>query len=93
MKQRTDIHIVDTVWLPFGWDGLALGKFVFLKKKALLAHEMVHIGQQRRLGLLTYLWRYLTSRDFRISMEKEAYIVGSNMTEQEALKHIQERYW
>lgn len=43
--------------------------------KALIAHEQCHQAQQRRDGLLTFWWRYLTSKSWRLSYEIEAYKV------------------
>jgi len=41
----------------------------------LMAHERHHIAQQRRDGRARWLWRYLTSRDWRLRYEVEAYRV------------------
>lgn len=76
-------------WLPFGWDGFAL-RWVILHRKGvsenLIAHELVHIEQQKRLGLCRYLWRYLTRRDFRYTVEFEAYKFGSKLPFVEAVE-------
>lgn len=42
---------------------------------ALIAHERCHQDQQRRDGLLTFWWRYMTSKSWRLSYEVEAYKV------------------
>ena len=86
------MKIVRTKWLPFGWEGMALGKVIFLTNDALLAHELVHISQQKQLGLLVYLFKYVTSRQFRYEMEKQAYVLGSGMSESDAMDFIKRRY-
>jgi len=43
--------------------------------KALLAHEGCHQDQQRRDGLLTFWWKYITSKQARQDYEVEAYRV------------------
>ena len=68
---------------------MAIKPFVFLRTRAsqsdsLLAHELVHIQQQQRYGLFTYLWRYWTRVDFRRAVEFEAYYMGSGMGTVEA---------
>lgn len=42
---------------------------------ALIAHEQCHQGQQRRDGVLTFWWRYLTNKSWRLAYEVEAYKV------------------
>ncbi len=83
------IVVKNVLWLPFHWDGLAIKPFIFLRKRAsdstsLLAHEMVHIRQQNRHGLIKYLYKYFTNKTFRLEMEFEAYFVGSGMSSPEA---------
>ena len=86
------IVIRNFLWLPFGWDGLACKPFILLRKRAsdstdLLAHEMVHIRQQERHGLLRYLYKYFTNETFRLEMEFEAYFLGSGMGTVEAREY------
>ena len=38
-----------------------------------LSHEMTHAAQQRRVGTLTFWYRYLTDKSFRQTAEVEAY--------------------
>jgi hypothetical protein len=40
---------------------------------ALIAHESCHQSQQRRDGTLTFWYRYLTNKSWRLSYEVEAY--------------------
>ncbi len=42
---------------------------------AYLAHELTHAEQQRKHGVFTFWYRYLTSKPFRQAMEVEAYRV------------------
>lgn len=37
-------------------------------------HECAHIAQQRKHGLRTFNWRYLTDKEYRCSWEIEGYI-------------------
>ena len=41
--------------------------------KALHAHEAVHERQMREIGVLTFWWRYLTSKSAWAAFEVEAY--------------------
>jgi len=43
--------------------------------RAYLAHEKVHADQQRRLGTLSFWYRYLTDKSFRLTAELEAFKV------------------
>ena len=43
--------------------------------KALIAHERDHQRQQRRDGVLTFWWKYLTNKQARQDYEVEAYKV------------------
>lgn len=38
-----------------------------------LAHEAVHVRQQQELGLVRFLWRWLTNRKARLTLEAEGY--------------------
>lgn len=61
-------------WLPMA--AITLGDHVFAKwpdDLDLLAHEAVHIAQQRRDGAWKFYWRYVTSSDWRVRYEAEAY--------------------
>lgn len=50
---------------------------------AYLAHELCHAEQQRKHGVITFWWMYLTSDAFRFGAEVEAYKVqiahGANL--------------
>lgn len=62
-------------WAPMA--GLTVYPFVFIQRgqEGCLPHEMVHIEQQRRDGLLRFGWRYLISKRWRVAYEAEAYAV------------------
>ena len=76
-------------WLMRGVIAITLGRTIFLRGACddrLLRHELVHVRQVRQLGLLRFLWRYMTeflvhfrrernvTRAYRcISFEVEAY--------------------
>lgn len=66
-------------WLPVG--GITLCQSLILinaKYKddiALLRHEQTHVIQMQRDGTLTFWWRYLTSKAYRMAAEVEAYRV------------------
>lgn len=61
-------------WLPMG--GIAIKPYVFIKHPNyywILAHELVHIEQQRRDGLLLFLLKYFFVPKYRVAYEAEAY--------------------
>lgn len=63
----------------FGAIGVTLNPFVFIRKdrkgdSVLLAHESIHYTQQRKVGLLKFLFRYITSKEYRYQYELEAYV-------------------
>jgi len=66
-------------WLPVG--GITLCQSLILinaKYKddtPLLRHEQTHVAQMQRVGTLTFWWRYLTCKAFRMQAEVEAYRV------------------
>jgi hypothetical protein len=72
-----------TITLPpallFGYWGSALTPWLMIlssdhkNNAALIAHEQCHQMQQRRDGLLTFWWRYFTSREWKLAYEVEAY--------------------
>lgn len=67
--------------LLFGYWGLALTPWLMIlssahkNNAALIAHEQCHQYQQRRDGVLTFWWRYLTDKQARQDYEVEAYRV------------------
>lgn len=42
--------------------------------KAIVEHELVHIRQQKEMGLLKWLFKYLSNKKFRLDQEVEAFI-------------------
>ena len=71
--------ILHLPYLPFNFDGLALRWVILVKKghDAIIPHEQVHIEQQKKIGYVKYIFKYLTNPDFRVKMEYEAYFFGS----------------
>lgn len=47
----------------------------FINNKALIAHEMTHQRQMLHIGVWKFWLKYLTSKDFRLAVEVEAYKV------------------
>ena len=51
--------------------------FIFISKKSdnihTTVHEERHIVQQEEQGLLKFLWKYYTDKEFRYQMELQAY--------------------
>jgi hypothetical protein len=64
-------------WLP--WHGVAINTDLVLIRAdhkhdiGLHAHELVHCDQMGERGALVWWFHYLTSRDFRLAQEVEAY--------------------
>ena len=79
------IKIIFNRWLPFKpYAALSLGDRIFVRNeyegkvtKSLIAHELVHVSQVERMGMVKYLatwvWEYFTKGYKNISLEKEAY--------------------
>lgn len=62
-------------------DGFAPLFCIVIKEKyrndvGLLQHEITHIEQQTRDGKLRWVWRYITSKVWRLAYEVEAYKVS-----------------
>lgn len=60
------VRIVQWPLLPPGAAGMTIGRFVFVRRdddrsgdRELLAHELVHVGQYARYGLVGFLTRYV----------------------------------
>jgi hypothetical protein len=66
---------------PFRQRGVTLAPWLILVPQwarhgiAYLTHEQVHATQQRRVGVLTFWYLYLTDKAFRQAAEVEAYQV------------------
>ena len=43
----------------------------------IVAHETVHLGQQKAMGFYKWLWKYYTSRAFRLDQEAEGAVAES----------------
>lgn len=70
---------------PIFEKGLALRWVILINReyrdnKKLIQHEKIHIAQQKKYGMLTYAYRYLTSERFRAKMEYHAFKYGSEIS-------------
>lgn len=63
--------------------------------KPLLAHERTHQQQMKRVGTLTFWWRYLSDKAFRQASEVEAYQVQISHGAKRAIcaMHLATGYW
>jgi len=66
VERRDGAVVVISRWAAPGADATTLGRFVFMRHSAagsdrLLRHELVHVGQWRRLGVVGFGVRYLGS--------------------------------
>ena len=63
--------------------------------KPLLSHERTHQQQMKRVGTLTFWWRYLSSRAFRPQAEVEAYQVqiSYGAKRHDCARHLATGYW
>ena len=52
----------------------------------LIVHEQTHFKQQKKYGLLNWVKRYLNDKNFRLEMEKEAYISQLESIEEKGLR-------
>jgi hypothetical protein len=64
IERRGDAVLVLSRWAAPGASATTLGRFVFMRESAagserLLRHELVHVGQWRRLGVAGFGLRYL----------------------------------
>ncbi len=69
------VVLVTIGFLPGGYAGITLGRFVFLTRMAvddgaqpLLAHELIHVRQWTELGVVGFSFRYL--RDFVVGLSR-----------------------
>jgi hypothetical protein len=58
----------------------------------LIAHETVHLKQQNAMGRNKWLWKYITSRAFRLDQEGDAIIVEALSTPQRRYEYVIEDY-
>lgn len=61
-----------------GCDAFTFYPFIFVrparaKDAALIGHEMVHYREQQETGVVRWVWKYLTDKDFRLSAELRGY--------------------
>ena len=57
-------------------------------------HEFTHVEQQEKIGAITFWWRYLTDKGFRLRVEVEAYQaeVAAGGSGYAAAKNLSEGY-
>lgn len=70
--------LVKTNLIFKGYDAFTFYPFIFVRPsrandKALIAHEMVHYREQKKYLVIPWLWRYFTSRQFRLRAELRGY--------------------
>ncbi|MNU19734.1 hypothetical protein D3C71_79670 [compost metagenome] len=70
--------LVKTNLIFKGYDAFTFYPFIFVrparaKDTALIAHELVHYREQKKYLVLPWLWRYFTSRSFRLRAELRGY--------------------
>jgi len=70
--------LVKTNLIFKGYDAFTFYPFIFIrpsraKDVALVAHEMVHYREQKKYLVIPWLWRYFTSREFRLRAELRGY--------------------
>jgi hypothetical protein len=72
-------RVIVTNWMPKGVDGMCLHPRLILLRPArkddavLMAHELVHAEQMRRVGWFRWVVGYLLAPMFRQDAEAEAY--------------------
>jgi len=76
--------LVRTHLIPGGFDAFTVWPFIFVRpgmesNAGLIAHETVHLKEQRAAWVLPWLLRYWLSRAFRLEAEKRAYAVQLEM--------------
>jgi hypothetical protein len=81
------LKIKKTSWFKFFFptaDAMTLYPYIFVcpiffressigEYQATLRHENIHLHQQYKTGLIKFLWKYLTNKEFRYQSELEAY--------------------
>ncbi len=70
------LRLIRVPWLPAG--AMAIHPFIFVRRHrlvddGLMAHERLHCERQVAMGLLRWLWRYLTDTRFRYREELLGY--------------------
>jgi hypothetical protein len=80
--------IIRTNKIPFGWRGIALRWVILIKPDQsdevnIIAHERIHVKQQKDLGALTYFWKYCIKKDpkFIASVEYDAFRYGNGYSD------------
>ena len=81
--------------LPPGMAGMTLGRFILVLRddersgrRALLAHELVHVEQYAEVGIARFLWRYVGeyfANLWRLRSHRQAYLAISVEAEARAV--------
>jgi len=82
----------------FAWNGVVyldnglLAEYIQYRQNGLVltptvAHEIRHLDQQHQDGLLTFTWRYFTSKKWRLKYEQEAYEAQMRAVAEESTLH------
>lgn len=66
IERRDGAVVVISRWAAPGADATTLDRFIFVRtekagSERLMRHELVHVGQWRRLGVVGFLVRYLSA--------------------------------
>jgi hypothetical protein len=66
IERRDGAILVISRWAAPGASATTLGRFIFVREASvgserLLRHELVHVGQWRRLGVIGFSVRYLAT--------------------------------
>jgi len=62
------LAVYPVVFVPFGFKN-----WTPLQQRAILAHEIIHHRQQKKLGLLRFCFYYAVSKRFRWRIEQSGY--------------------
>jgi len=70
--------IIQTNFVPKNFDAITVWPFILVRQQyandqGLIAHEMVHYREQRRVLVLPWLLRYWLSKKFRFAAEVRGY--------------------
>lgn len=92
--------VIYTKWLWFGAGFTVSPRLILIQAKykddtPLLRHEQVHQAQMRRVGTVTFWWRYLSNKAFRQAAEVEAYQtqIACGAAIDGCARHLVSMYW
>lgn len=95
MKIRLKKKCFPLFWL--GASGVTIGKVIYVRedvwnrmdmrrRAGFLAHEAVHVRQEEEVGVIKFLWKYITSKTYRFQVEVEAYAVEAQSLIDQGMK-------